>query len=68
MKVLQTSGQRDVSIDEARSSILIKDRLSPNLPHGSEIPPGLADVIQAWGQLPEAIRAGIVAMVKVARS
>lgn len=35
-----------------------------NLPQDCETPPGLAEVIEAWDDLPEAIRAGILAMVK----
>jgi hypothetical protein len=32
------------------------------------LPPDLAAVIDAWPELPEAIKAGIVAMVNAARS
>ena len=31
-------------------------------------PPDLAAVVEAWPELPEALKAGIVAMVKAARS
>jgi hypothetical protein len=40
----------------------IGDRLSLHLPY--EITPDLAAVVDAWSSLPEAIRAGILAMVK----
>jgi hypothetical protein len=36
------------------------------LPQSEPIPPDLAAVVDAWPQLPEALRAGIVAMVKAA--
>jgi hypothetical protein len=36
------------------------------LPYGTEFPPDLATVVAAWPNLPEAIRAGILAMVKAA--
>jgi hypothetical protein len=37
------------------------------LPYGaSEPPPELAEVVSAWPTLPEAIRAGILAMVRAA--
>jgi hypothetical protein len=42
---------------------------SLRLPYGSEvIPADLARIIEAWPVLPEAIRAGILAMVKAAKS
>jgi hypothetical protein len=34
----------------------------------SQMPPELAAVVNAWPELPEAVRAGIVAMVKAASS
>jgi hypothetical protein len=34
------------------------------LPYGQAIPADLAAIVDAWPKLPEAIRAGIVAMVK----
>jgi hypothetical protein len=37
------------------------------LPTEGEIPTDLALVVKAWSALPEAIRAGIVAMVKAAK-
>ncbi len=37
------------------------------LPFGSsETPPDLAEVVAAWPELPEAIRAGILAMIRSA--
>ncbi len=43
----------------------IDDRLSLPQPYGSpNLPPRLAEIVAAWPELPEAIRAGILAMVK----
>jgi hypothetical protein len=40
-------------------------KVAAHLPHDScPIPPELNLVIDAWDRLPEAVRAGIVAMVK----
>ena len=45
----------------------MKDRQSLSLPYGpSEAPPDLAEVVQAWPELPEPIRAGILAMIRSA--
>ncbi len=63
MKVLQTSGDLDVKICNAMSSDLINERLSLNLPFEGEIPHDLVALIQAWSQLPEVIKAGIIALV-----
>ena len=46
------------------SSDHLNARFSLHLPYGTEFPPDLADVVAAWPHLQEAIRAGIVAMVK----
>jgi hypothetical protein len=35
--------------------------------HAGPVPPDLADVVKAWPDLPTTIKAGILAMVKVAR-
>lgn len=40
--------------------------LGPPMPPTMPTDPGLAEVIAAWPDLPPAIRAGIVAMVKAA--
>lgn len=40
--------------------------LPPCLPDSTEADPDLALVVEAWPGLPEAVRAGIVAMVKAA--
>ena len=66
MKVLQTSGRQDVKIYNTRSSCLINERLALNLPFERDFPPDLAAVIKAWDRLPDPIKAGILAMVKVA--
>ena len=67
------SGQRD----NRRKSALGKDHrpepihkrppFDPDLIHNTcQTDPDLATVIDAWARLPEAVRAGIVAMVKAA--
>ncbi len=38
----------------------------PDTPAACDLPPDLALVIDAWGKLPQAIRAGILALVKAA--
>ena len=63
MKVLQTSGPLDVKIYNTMSSDLINERLSLDLPFAGEIPHDLTAIIQAWGQLPEVVKAGIIALV-----
>ncbi len=37
-----------------------------SLRYGTEFPPDLAAIVAAWAELPEAIKAGILAMVKAA--
>jgi hypothetical protein len=37
------------------------------LPFGDEIPADLAEIVDAWADLPEAIRGGIIAMVHASR-
>ena len=66
MKVLQTSGLRDVKDYEQTSSILINERQSLNLPFECEKPLDLAIVAEAWNRLPETIKAAIVTLVRVA--
>jgi hypothetical protein len=45
----------------------MKDRQSLPLPYGpSATSPDLAEVVAAWPNLPEAIRAGILAMIRSA--
>jgi hypothetical protein len=41
--------------------------LAPSLPLGADLPPDLAAVVDAWAELPEPVRLGIVAMVKASR-
>jgi len=44
-----------------------RDRaLHQTIPHATELRAGLAEVVAAWPTLPEAVKAGIVAMVKAA--
>ena len=66
MKVLQTSGRHDVKSSGESGSHPINDRFSLPLPYNTAFPPDLAAVIEAWDRLPEALKAGIVAMVKAA--
>ena len=40
--------------------------LAQTLARGANLDPDLAQVLEAWPTLPEALRAGIVAMVKAA--
>jgi hypothetical protein len=47
----------------------IDERLSLSQPYGSlEMTPELGEIVAAWPDLPEAIKAGIVAMVEAAAS
>ena len=46
----------------------IKKRLCPMRPQAAQMAPDLAEIVDAWPELPEAIKAGILAMIKVARS
>jgi hypothetical protein len=64
MKVLQTSGRHDVSADKLNTSRLITNRPSLNLPLMKEIPADLAEINRAWVELPDAIKAGVLAMVR----
>ena len=58
----------DATPTRAGTSHLINDRQSLPLPYGHEaFPFDLAAVIEAWASLPDAIRAGIVAMVKASK-
>jgi len=41
-------------------------RAGQNAPNAAEIPPDLAELTAAWPRLPEAVKAGIVAMVRTA--
>jgi hypothetical protein len=67
MKVLQTSGQDDVNPDDAKTSHLINDSLSLNLPLREEIPADLAEIVDAWAELDEPIKAAMLAMVRATR-
>jgi hypothetical protein len=45
----------------------MQDRKSLPLPYGpSEMPPEVAEIMAAWPDLPEPIRAGILAMIRSA--
>jgi hypothetical protein len=67
--VFKSSASPSTSLNQAKGSRRIRDHLSLSLPYGaSGMPPDLAAVFAAWPSLPEAIRAGIVAMVKASRT
>jgi hypothetical protein len=66
MEVLQTFGRLDVKSSGDSASHSINDRFSPAVPRNTGFPADLAAVVDAWPQLPEAIKAGIKAMVKAA--
>ena len=68
MKVLQIAGRHDVKPSGENTSHSISERFSQLVPYNGPFPPALAAVIEAWDRLPEAIRAGILAMVKAASS
>ena len=61
---MQTSGQDDVNPDHTKTSHLISDCLSLNLPLRKEIPADLAEIVDAWGDLPEAVKAAVLALVR----
>ena len=57
-----------VSCFGAKSKYLIGERSSLPLPYEPEdMPSDLALVVESWDRLPEAIRSGIVAMVRAAK-
>jgi hypothetical protein len=63
--VFKTVSPRDLSYQAAPSLQHIDERLSLSRPYGGPEPPSeLAEFVAAWDRLPEAVRAGIVAMVK----
>ena len=63
----KSSDADDVKASPVDGSVTIDDRLALSLPYGSpELPPDLAAVMAAWSDLPVAIKAGILAMVKAA--
>ena len=54
----------DVKASPVDGSISIDERFSLSLTYGPpELPPDLAAIVDAWPDLPEAIKAGIVAIV-----
>ena len=65
MEVLQTSAVLDASIKGKRISRQIRDRQSLPVPlREAKVTGELAEVVNAWPDLPEAVRAGILAMVR----
>jgi hypothetical protein len=67
MKVLQTSGRHDVSTNELSTSHLITNHSSLDLPLREEIPADLGEIMDAWAELPDAIKAGVLAMVRATK-
>ncbi len=49
-------------------NVVSEEERTISAPNRSEVPPDLAEVAAAWSNLPAAVRAGIVAMVKATRS
>jgi hypothetical protein len=65
--VFKTVTPPDANPDEQTSLRQIDER--PSLPHlygTPELIPELAEIVAAWDRLTEAVRAGIVAMVRTA--
>ena len=63
----ETLGISSDSTTSAAKSGASNAENAPNPAERESIDPNLASVVEAWPTLPEAIRAGIVAMVKVHR-
>jgi hypothetical protein len=57
----------NITADSTESSDPVQNHLSPDLSLNVTNHPQLADLIRAWPALPEALRAGILAMVKSAK-
>jgi hypothetical protein len=56
----------DVKTSPVDGSLSINDRFALPLPYGTaDLAPELVEIVAAWPQLPEAIKAEILAMVKV---
>jgi hypothetical protein len=66
MEVLQTSGRCDVNQSNGSALHSINERFSQLLPYRTPFPPDLVAIVDAWPTMPEAIKAGIIAMVKAA--
>jgi hypothetical protein len=65
--VFKTVATVDGKTEPAKGLQRIDDRLSLSQPYGAlDLPPDLAAVVEAWPELPEAIRAAILAMVRAA--
>ncbi|MCZ6651489.1 MAG: hypothetical protein O7D91_00455, partial [Planctomycetota bacterium] len=60
----KTLGNSSGSAESAAESGASNAEYVPNPAERESIDPGLASVVEAWPTLPEAIRAGIVAMVR----
>ena len=57
----------DVSQSGVTCSHPISDPISLHLPYGTEFPPDLAAIVDAWPDLPDAIKAGILARIKASQ-
>ncbi len=65
---LEGCGARVVTPQTTSTYELDDPRLAPSLADFLQNDPGLRAVVEAWPELPGAIRAGIVAMVRAAAS
>jgi hypothetical protein len=57
----------NINADSTKPSNTVQNHLSPDLSLSVKNHPQLADLIRAWPSVPEALRAGILAMVKSAK-
>jgi hypothetical protein len=57
----------NTTADSTETSNPVQNHLSPDLSLNVTNHPQLADLIRAWPDLPEALRAGIIAIVKSAK-
>jgi len=60
-----TDNSKPLSKKDLQSNDVVE--IAPQIARSREIPPDLAQVINAWLTLPDALKAGIVAMVKAAK-
>ena len=65
--VLKTASPSDANPFTVEGLDQINDPQSLSFPYGPDGAPELAEIMEAWSSLPEAIRAGIVAMVRASK-
>ena len=64
---MQSTEPIDASLNPEMGLVPINDRFAHPLPIGSQnLPTGLAEVVDAWPNLPEALKTGILAMIRAA--